>query len=73
MYPLSKRDSYADIVDEIPPSLESPIRRVGKNKDRYASSWVEPDNVGLCTPGVVDIKTLEVDHHRDQLPPAVST
>ena len=62
-----------DIVDEIPPNLESPIRTVGKNSGRYASSWVEPDNVGLCTPRMPDIRFLEGDHHLDQLPPAVST
>ena len=73
MYPLGKRDSYADIVDEIPPSLESPIKSVGKNRGRYASSWVEPDNVGLCTPEMINIRLLEEDRHVDKLPPAVST
>ena len=42
--------SYDAIVDEIPPRRESPMSTVGRKRGLYATNWVVPDNVGLCTP-----------------------
>jgi hypothetical protein len=34
MYPRRRRDSNDEMVDDMPPSLESPIKMVGRKRGR---------------------------------------
>ena len=56
--PLIVKESMADIVEDIPPSLESPTRITGSLIERYRSHWRVPSIDGEHTPPAVSIRVL---------------